>query len=101
MAYVVIAVIVLVVIAVSAVILWGIIKLFNADMTFRAVLATVLVAELLSLIPVAGLIISIVVYYYLLYNLSSINSVLMCVVITVVARLCSLALFTILGNIFS
>jgi hypothetical protein len=99
MTYILIAVIFLAVCAISAGVLWGVVKLFNAEMAFLAVLVTVLVAELLSLIPFAGWIISVVAYYFLLYKLSSINSVFMCWVITIVARLCNWALLNVLLNV--
>ncbi len=99
MVYVLTAIIFIVVCAVSAGILWGTIKLFNADMAFPAVLLTVFVAELLSLIPFVGWIAAIVAYYFLLYRLSSINDIFMCWVITIAAKLCTLALFAVLGKV--
>ena len=101
MAYVLIAVVFLVVCALSASMLWGIIRLFGEDMAFRSVCLTVMVAELLSLIPSAGWIISVVAYYYLLYKLSSINSVFMCWIITIAAKLCGWALLGFLLSMFT
>jgi uncharacterized membrane protein (GlpM family) len=96
----VIAVIVFVILsAISAAVLWGVIKVCNADMRYPHVLIAVIASGILATIPYVGWFLSVVVFLSLMYKLSSINSAVGCWMITILANVVNWALFQLIARI--
>ena len=70
---------------VGTALLWGTVRLFREELSFKTAYVTIAIAALLELIPFVGGTLSMIFYYYVLYTRSTINSIFMCILITIIA----------------
>lgn len=78
---------------VGTALLWGTVRLFREELSFKTAYVTIAISVLLDMIPWVGGLLSLIFYYYILYTRSTINSIYMCILITIVVTVEILLLF--------
>ena len=73
--------------------LWGTVRLFREELSFKTAYVTIAISALLDMIPFIGGTLSMIFYYYVLYTRSTINSIYICVLITIIVTVEMVLLF--------